>query len=257
MESRDITLVKLGGGLITNKDKSPKEEPVLIEKAVTEVITLLKSHAGPLILAHGNGSFGHPVAHAHAERIGSRQWDEQAAREIRAATLSLNQVLFDRLMEAGLPVVRFFTERHVHRVQTSLEMGDLPETLERVLDRGKVPLLYGALIDGPRSFEVLSADALLAELGLHLKGRVKEAWFLSKASGVLDGNSAVIPQIHASDISDLLANVIQAHHDTIDVSGGMRQKLEKAGKLAKLEIPVFIGRPEGLGQNKGTWVLPG
>lgn len=262
MEKKDISLVKLGGSLITNKKLGSYAQRALDEDAIQEVIELIFAHkGGPMILAHGNGSYGHPVASAHKKRLEGSPWDNEAALAIRSATRELNEEIYQRLVTAGLHIKRFFTEDVLHQTSSALEFNaGILEQLLQLLDSGSIPLLYGAMINAPGGYEVLSTEALLAELGVQLNSRIKQALFFSDEPGIYDELKSVIPKLQVSELSDVQKRIIRdLPEGTADVSGGMRHKLAMAGKLASNNVPTFIGRPsEGAFHGKvgvGTWVV--
>jgi len=56
--NKDIILLKLGGSLLTDKNKPFSIREDVVKSAVRQVIEANKK----IILIHGGGSFGHPLA---------------------------------------------------------------------------------------------------------------------------------------------------------------------------------------------------
>lgn len=259
MERRDITLVKLGGGLLTNKSEGNYDTRALNETELSRVAPLIAAHRAPLLLAHGNGSFGHTVARRHAQRLQGQPWDDEAAREVRAASRELNALVAAGLESHGVPVQRYHTEELMRVSSSGPEFQDL-STLEGHLDQGEIPLLYGAMVNSVRGYEVVSTEALLCALAGQWRSRVKQVLFFSKTPGVFR-DQQIVPELKAAEIPDFIQDHVYPLPDgTADVTGAMATKLRMAGALAKEGIPVFIGHPsEEAFEGKpagGTWVLP-
>ena len=63
MMSVKPTVLKLGGSVITDKEKPLTPNLEAIERLATEIS---RAKVSSLILVHGGGSFGHPVAERHS-----------------------------------------------------------------------------------------------------------------------------------------------------------------------------------------------
>ncbi|MFW9807630.1 MAG: hypothetical protein ACFFFK_12955, partial [Candidatus Thorarchaeota archaeon] len=59
---KPLTIVKLGGSVITYKDSTP---PKVNKKNLIRITKEMKSYRGELIIVLGGGAHGHQAAHSH------------------------------------------------------------------------------------------------------------------------------------------------------------------------------------------------
>ncbi len=76
---RDVTLVKLGGSLLTEKARPETARPAVIARLAAEIAAAAPRLAEPLIIAHGSGSFGHVAARRHGIAGGLRSAEQPPA----------------------------------------------------------------------------------------------------------------------------------------------------------------------------------
>ncbi len=96
-----MRILKLGGSVITHKDQYFTPDMENITRLADEVA---QSKTQPLIIVHGAGSFGHPVAKKHSISDGLKNNDQLIGfSETHQAMTRLNQIIVDTLLEAGVP----------------------------------------------------------------------------------------------------------------------------------------------------------
>ncbi len=163
MESMALTIIKLGGSLITYKHSG---RPVLrldvVRRLARELVSLRRSgHLGQCILVHGAGSFGHPTVFRH--RLNGRRLSRRSmlmvGQTIRSVD-SLTTLVTEHLLSAGVPVVPLQTTSLVTGRDNRWKFLGR-KILQQILRSGAIPLLSGQLVvsDDGRSV-VLSADRL-------------------------------------------------------------------------------------------------
>ena len=98
-----VTLAKLGGSVITDKTKafSFREDVVA---ALGEEITA--SHER-VVLVHGGGSFGHPLAKEYGLTSGAYSRGGEGVSKTRDAMYALNQLVCRALRGAGVETYQF------------------------------------------------------------------------------------------------------------------------------------------------------
>ncbi|MEO1290635.1 MAG: uridylate kinase, partial [Chloroflexota bacterium] len=72
-----VTMIKLGGSLITDKTQEATLRPDVLARIADEIAQIYNSHDLRLIVGHGSGSFGHFEAKRHGTIKGvetSEQW---------------------------------------------------------------------------------------------------------------------------------------------------------------------------------------
>lgn len=239
------TVLKLGGSVITEKDRAETLDGAALDRAADAVAAA----DDDLLLVHGAGSFGHHHADAHDVSTTEGTDDWRAVADVHGAMKTLNSLVLSRLHDRDVPAVP------VHPLSAADRTADGELTLptgavERLRDEGFVPVLHGDLIaqDG-RGVTVLSGDEVVAELaGLPEVDRVG---LCSTVPGVLRDDE-VIPEITVfEDVADAVGA-----SDATDVSGGMAAKVRTllamdvpASVFGLDDLPAFLG-----GESPGTTV---
>ncbi len=247
----NLTFLKLGGSLITDKTRPHTPRPEVIARLAEEVAAACRrAPALRLVLGHGSGSFGHVPARRYATRQGvhSREgwlgfvevWREAAA---------LDRLVVDALAEAGLPAIPFQPSASVTAHDGKVLAWDVTP-LHRALEAGLLPVVYGDVIfDLERGGTILSTEDLFDFLARQLRPqRVLLA-------GLEQGVWADFPQCTrlVSEITpenwQQVAPFLGGSAAT-DVTGGMFSKVQQSLALARtipgLEARIFSGVMPGM-----------
>lgn len=266
-DGRPIVLVKLGGSLITDKERQAVARDAVIRRLAGEIAELRSGLDAALLIGHGSGSFGHAAAARH--RLGRDAvipGRAEGVSETQAAVASLHRRVADALREAGVPVCSYSPSSAA--VASGGRLVELTvEPLAGALSLGLVPLLYGdVVVDRERGATILSTETLLeaaaAALGPRGWRTVRAVW-LGATDGVYGFDDATIPVVRAGSADD--ASRAAGGAAGTDVTGGMAHRLETALRLADRGIPSWIGdgrEPGALARaargeaTSGTRVLP-
>ena len=244
-------VLKLGGSLITEKDRPETVDDAALEAARDAVADALASGAvDRLVVVHGGGSFGHHHASEHGVSTTTGTRDADAVAAIHGAMKRLNARVLDRLRERGVPAVPVHPLSLAARSDGTDGGLDLPlGSTATLLGEGFVPVLHGdGVATAGDGVTVVSGDELVVELAAGLGAR--RVGVCSTVPGVLDDDGGVIPEI--SDF-EAVADVLGAS-DATDVSGGMAAKVRE---LLALDAPASVFGADGLapflrGENAGT-----
>ncbi len=244
-----VTVLKLGGSVITDKDRRETLDGPALD-AAADAIAASYPGATPegdvdragnveqLVLVHGGGSFGHPHAEDHGVSTTTGTTDAAAVLEIHGAMKTLNQFVLARLHERDVPALPVHPLSAAHRDSD----GTLTQPLEQVrtmLAEGFVPVLHGDVVaHRDNGVTVVSGDELVAEAAAGLDA--DRVGLCSTVSGVLDGDGDVIDRISAFEEVE---PVLGASGST-DVSGGMAEKVRT---LLGLAAPASVFGPDELG----------
>lgn len=262
-----LTFLKLGGSLITDKEKPLTSQPDLIAQASVEIAQAV--HEKPdmqLLLGHGSGSFGHIVASQFQTQAGVKgelYWEGFA--QVWAAARQLNQIVIENLVEAGLRIISFPPSAGVIAAKKTLKSWDLGPIIQ-ALSHQLIPVVQGDVIfDTQLGGTIFSTEQVFYHLAKHLKPRRILLAGLDK--GVLrknDPTQGIIHQITPSNFNQVLPQLSGA--DTIDVTGGMQTKVEMMLELVQavpdLEVQIFSGVETGnikkalAGGRIGTLIRP-
>ncbi len=236
-----MNLVKLGGSVITHKRRS---RPTARRAMIPRLARTLAA-AGPAIVVHGAGSFGHPLAEKYRLKEGADEEAGVRAAQVRGAAQALAQVrrlntlLCDALTAAGAAPAVLFPSSFVttdDRALTELPAGRFAHLLEL----GFTPVTCGDVVaDAQRGFTILSGDTLMIELARARTLRPQRALFVLDQPGVWDDFSAadrrIIPELDRTAIEAMQQRELAragASNTGADVTGGLWGKLRAALKIA-------------------------
>lgn len=239
--------VKLGGSLITDKHHEATARPALIRQLAEEVRQAREAHPDlRIVLGHGSGSFGHWEAQRYRTREGvtdAEGWTGFA--RVGAAAARLNRLVGDTFLRAGVPVVSL-PPSAAAVAEGGAVVSYALEPLERALDAGLVPLVFGDVVfDRARGGGILSTEDVFVHLAQKLRPR--RMVLLGNAAGVLDPQGQVVKEITPTTYAEIEPYL--GGSGGVDVTGGMRDKVVQMLRLVELvpELEVWIlgGRRPG------------
>ncbi|MCD6414984.1 MAG: isopentenyl phosphate kinase family protein [Candidatus Diapherotrites archaeon] len=242
----ELTLVKLGGSVITEKNKPFTERQDVVERLAREIHEARQKFNLKLIIGHGGGSYPHvPAARFHTnEGIINSDSYEGIAR-VQDAASRLNRSIVQELINSGENAISI--QLSACAIAENGRIKDMYlKPLKTFLDYGMLPVPYGDVaIDTKKGCCILSTEEVLRYIANSgMEGyKVKRVIICGRVDGVMDGNpedpsSKVVPVItprNVSKVEDYLAE-----SSGIDVTGGMVQKVNSMIELAKEGITVEI-----------------
>ncbi|MDP6741474.1 MAG: isopentenyl phosphate kinase [Candidatus Thalassarchaeaceae archaeon] len=242
----ELVILKFGGGLITDKSLLCTSKPSVIRN-LAETVSKLDSLGYRIIVVHGAGSYGHLKAKRwklhegliegykpeHDEGI----TDQHAAVEsVRNDMLILNQEVIDALESFGLT-----TECHPpHKwaSDTGAEFsGDL--SLLNYSD-GTIAVTFGDVVhcNDDKRFGILSGDDICYRLALE-----NDATHMIFAMGGAAGLLTAPPSHSDAELIPVWSPDSEyegEHLSSMDVTGGINLKIERASIIAKYVPNVWI-----------------
>lgn len=235
MNKKNITIVKLGGSIITDKSKPYKANFLEIKRLVSEI----KRAGVPIILIHGGGSFAHTSAKKYGGKKGyTSLWGvAKVARDAQA----LDQIIIDELIDQKLPAIAFkpnslFTASNGKMVASNLE----PVLI--ALNQGLIPVLHGDVImDRKWKTTIFSGETSTSHLVDFLKKRkinIGKIIQVGTTDGVYDMEGVTIARITKGSFNQIKKNLFELK--TADVTGGMMHKVEVAQIIAKKGVQTYI-----------------
>lgn len=251
MEAMKISIVKLGGSVITNK--SEIEE--INEENIRSLMKQLAKSNSHIVLIHGAGSFGHPIA----KKYGLIDGDSEPTTEKLLAVSRTHhkvQILNSELIrignEEGLPLFPLAPSAFV--IETKEGEYDYSRTIVNdVVKQGFIPVFYGDMIlSQSRSFTVLSGDVTMHKIAFILQENgfdVKHVVYVSDVNGLytsdpkIDPNAEMIEDVAAEEFDKYL--VLASGSSSTDVTKGMYGKLIEIKEFVKRGINVSIVNVKG------------
>lgn len=239
--SSPIILIKLGGSLITDKQRS-----FTVRRRALRAIALEVKKAADLgvtlIIGHGAGSFAHVPAMKYQTHKGLVQPDsKRGIVEVAAAARQLNSIVMEALIEADVLAVSVSPLSMM--TARNFGLGKIfTESLEQLLSLGLLPVVYGdQVVDQKRGCTIFSTERVLGYIGLELQKRghqVAKIIHCGQTDGVYDLAGKTIPVINNKNLH-LYQQAIHGS-DGVDVTGGMLHKVEESLLLANQGIPGLI-----------------
>lgn len=210
---------------MTDKEKSLTPNLPTIERLAEEIS---RANVSPLVLVHGGGSFGHPVAEQYGLAEGYKDSSQVMGFSItHQAMTKLNKLIVSSLISHNIPAVEVQPSSCVvtkaGRIQTMEE-----KPLKKMLEMGFVPVLYGdVVLDSEVGFAILSGDQIVSSLAIGLKaGRIVVA---VDVEGLLtgdpktDSDARLIRHLTLEELKKLEPLIEGAK--VTDVTGGMLGKM--------------------------------
>lgn len=239
------TVLKVGGSVITDKTSPETVDESALERVATAIAT-----ADDLVLVHGGGSFGHPVADRHGVSTTIGTHDARAAWAIHDAMTRLNRRVIDALQDAGAPALPV-RPLSVGRRDTDGGLMFPTVAIAGLLAEDFLPVVHGdGVVHDGAGVTVLSGDDLVVTIAEALGA--DRVGLCSATPGVLDDEGEVVARIGTYDE---VATHIEDGPGT-DVSGGMGAKVRT---LLEYDGPAHIFDLDGLdgflaGEDPGTLV---
>lgn len=219
----ELVIVKLGGSVITDKSKPLTSRP----KTIDSLARVLARSKLRLVVVHGGGSFGHPLAEAYGLTLEPKKANPEAVSRIHNAMLRLNLLVSKALEKHGL---------NPYTLQPlSILYGEslVRDQLLSLLSQGLTPLTFGDVIVSQEGSRIISGDTLISLLAEELKPL--RVVFTLSADGVYkrpDDPSTLIRELKVSDGRPDVWPV------SGDVTGGMKLKLREAIRIASAGVEV-------------------
>ena len=224
MKAKPIIL-KFGGSAITRKEKLLTANQSVIENLAREIA---EASVSCLVIVHGGGSFGHPLAKEYAINEGFKNPSQNIGfSKTHDAMTMLNRLIVQALIQHNIPAVGVAPSSFVLTKSGRIEKMD-DSIITKLLDMGFVPVLFGdAVLDTDKGFAILSGDQLVAKLAINLSA---ERIIL----GVdVDGLFTSDPKRNSSAqfIANITLEKLKRMHSWIekakvtDVTGGMHGKI--------------------------------
>ena len=235
-----MIVIKLGGSAITNKEAFFKPRIDVIRNVARELKSFIqKGNSEGIILIHGGGSFGHPLAKKYSLKSGLQGLRSMiGASETVDAMRVLNMIITRVMRNYGLPVFPMQSSAIFLKRNQDVIFFE-KRVVEKVLEKGFIPILWGdVVIDEYKGVDIISGDEIILELSKHFF--LEKVIFGTNVKGVYqDMRRGIIYEVVTPDQFDIVLKSV-SKTTVNDVTGGMRGKLEIAFSLARRGVKVYI-----------------
>ena len=221
-----MILIKLGGSIITNKEK-----PLSVRgKTINNLAKSLKKINEPMIIVHGGGSYGHYWSVKYSMHTKERKYDLRGVAIVKNSMIELNKIILNSLLKNRLNPYCL--------PPTDFMSGNKPiskkvKEIEKIAKSGLIPVTYGdALWYGQKKTYILSGDKVMTHLAKILRPRL--CIFVLNEDGLYSDLKSKKLIYELRDKRHLISE------NKMDVTGGMTRKVEEALKIAKIGMNVFF-----------------
>lgn len=240
VSSKELIILKMGGSVITNKYKDFSARYHIIEKIAQEISKIKQ----PLVLIHGAGSYGHPLAkkfEIHKGYFSSSQLEGLV--EIRIKMQELGEIITRIFRKEGMNVIPIISSSCMIGENKRLLRVEI-EPFRIFLKIGLIPMCSGDVVaDKKLGFSIISGDQMATYLGRKLEAN--RVIFGCDVDGIFTSDpkqndeAELIPIIKFRDMKKILKKYV-SETDAPDVTGGMLGKLSEIKDLLSSGIEVII-----------------
>lgn len=221
-----MILIKLGGSIITNKQK-PLTANISTIKQIASHLRKVKEQ---YMIVHGGGSFGHYWSVKYNMHTKPDRYSTKGVSVVKNSMVDLNKLVLQSFLQSNLnpyclpPTDFIFENKPIIK-----KVKEIP----KIANTGLIPISYGDVMwFGKNKFYILSGDKIMGMLTKILKPRL--AIFVTNVDGV-----------YSNIKTKKLIHEITTERPTItdvkmDVTGGMSRKIKEAIDMSKSGTNVFF-----------------
>ncbi|MHB1908854.1 MAG: isopentenyl phosphate kinase [Nitrososphaerales archaeon] len=228
--SEEITLLKLGGSLITYKNEKLTPNHNGMKSVVKAIVNSNVLQSQKLILVHGGGSFGHHYAYTFKLTTEPKPMKPIAISKTNGAMIKLHSIVLDELSSAGIPTDTIIA---TDLVSDSKISKNGMARIKQAVSNDLVPISFGYVQSKNKVAHIISGDAIIEAIVSSM--RVKRVIFAMDVDGIYKDSSlsgSIIPRLSYHQR-------IETKNRLHDRTGGVRSKIEIGFRLCKRGTQVF------------------
>lgn len=233
-------ILKIGGSVITDKNGELAARTETINRLVEEI---KKAKLSNLLLVHGGGSFGHPIAKKYDIKDGLKQDSQKVGfAETHHVMSVLNGLVMDSLLWHNIPALSITPSSCIITKNGRISFFE-EKILKMLMTMDIIPVLYGdAVLDDHLGFTILSGDQIVAYLARSfgadriIIGVDVDGLFDSDPKEIK--NSKLYSKINLEELIKIKNSISTS--TTLDVTGGMVGKINELSSAIEKNIPVSI-----------------
>nr|MDO8115266.1 isopentenyl phosphate kinase [Candidatus Sigynarchaeota archaeon] len=260
MRDAGVTIIKLGGSCFSDKK-------ILRSLHIDVLDSISKQLQGmnvPIVVVHGGGSYGHPVAKKYEIQKGRQPGVPNQSMGFcltHEAMVDLNREIVGNMLKHEIPAYSVQTSAIFTCREGKVKDSNFT-TINELLDQRFVPVLYGdSVVDDAWGFSILSGDSIVVELANGLHHVVKRIVYLMDVDGLfnvnpkLDSRATLFHEVSLCGGHLLvksgkelvkIENTMEQTDGVIDVTGGILNKLTELQQVRRkgIEIDLINGRAQ-------------
>jgi isopentenyl phosphate kinase len=223
--------------VVTVKDQEFTADHVNIQRLAEEIKAAWPT---PVVIIHGGGSFGHPVAKKFGIAGGFTS-DRQVPgfAKTHQAMMDLNTIIVKAFLDAGIPAMSVSPSSFIATDDGRMSKVDF-EIVGKLIVQGVLPVLFGdAVLDRKKGFSILSGDQLAVRIAVSLGA--SKIIFGVDVDGVYTSNPKLSPEarlIERLELEKIDGFVKIGESLSTDVTGGMLGKVSEARTVVGAGVEV-------------------
>ena len=238
---KNLAVIKLGGSLITYKDRPLSVNLRALHVVAREISSFLRSgNPGKLFLVHGGGSFGHFYAKQFGLSTEYLKINPEGIAMTLTSMLQLHSLVLEQLNAKEVFCATLFPSEMLSADGKSISPAGTLRIQSAFASR-LIPITFGNLLLKKGKARIISGDEIA--LALVRKFRAKKVIFAMDVDGIyptsrMEGN--VLETVSAKQ-------KVQSLLRKFDVTGGVQKKLDTGIQMNKAGAEVFFlnGSKEG------------
>jgi len=233
-------ILKIGGSVITDKSGELAARMQDISRLAEEI---QNANVQNLIIIHGGGSFGHPLAQQHNIKAGFKEESQRVGfAETHHVMTVLNGLLMDALIWRNIPAVSITPSSCIMTKKGRIQCFE-EAPLKMLLEMGFLPVMYGdAVLDTELGFTILSGDQLVSNIATRFNA--ERIIVGVDVDGVYDDDPKVkktakmFKHLTVGELKKLQRKLDKP--TACDVTGGMLGKITELLPALEKGIPVTV-----------------
>lgn len=254
---QSVTLIKLGGAVITDKSIPNTIRPEILTKLVAEIATFRQESEEFLVIGHGAGSYAHvPAAHYDTINGFKDEFSRMGMAIVQDSAAQLNRIVVKEFLEQEIPAVSACASSSAVTSNKKLH-SYFTDVFEQYLKNGLLPVTYGdVIVDTEIGCTIWSTDVLFSHCAREFLSRgwqIKRIIHATQVPGVLkdvkNPKKGIFERITPQNAAEVQKSL--GVTKGFDVTGGMWTKLSESLELTKhgVETVILSGEtPEMLGR---------
>ncbi|MFN4212590.1 MAG: isopentenyl phosphate kinase [Microgenomates group bacterium] len=240
---KKIIFVKLGGSLITDKEKPYTAKIEVIKNLTQQIASALKENPSlKLVIGNGGGSFPHYPAVKYKMTEGIKNEEQKMGFcQVQDAAAKLNRLIVNEFLNLNVKAISVNPSSIIITKRGKIKTF-FAEPIIKFLKLGLTPVIYGDIVyDEVLGAKIISTEQLLTNLAIIFKEKglgVDQVIHNGTTKGVLDNKGNLIPFITKKNFQQIKSFFTKVKG--FDVTGGMIHKVEEAIILADYGIKTII-----------------
>lgn len=225
--ARKVTLLKLGGSVITDKTRPFTARDDEIQRLAREIQNTLPRRKSGLVIVHGGGSFPHTPAAEYRVHEGAKKGGFRGFVVVQQAATALNRIVVDEFVKAGLNAWGVQPSAGAIARRSRIIRWDVG-VFRRALENGVLPITYGDVVfDLAQGCSIASGEEIIRYLSTKLP--------VDRVILGSDVNGLFLQDPKQNPLAERVSQVTQRNFREvmnyargsggIDVTGGMQLKI--------------------------------